>query len=58
MQLATTLLDVLGLLAIAAGVTFGLWVLVGPVALVAGGIVILTGSNLAVYLAKRAGGAS
>lgn len=40
----TDILDALGLLAIAAGVTGGAWAYIGPVALVLGGLVIIAGS--------------
>jgi len=46
-EFTTTLLDALGLLLLAAGVTFGAWVYVGPAALALGGVVVLLGSWLA-----------
>ena len=52
-ELVTTLLDTLGFLLIATGVTFGLWLFVGPWALVAGGVVVLGESWLADALSAR-----
>jgi hypothetical protein len=46
-EFVTTLLDTTGLLLVAAGVTGGAWLYVGPWALVCGGAVVLTGSWLA-----------
>lgn len=43
----TTLLDTLGLLTFAAGVTGGAWPYLGPASLCAGGLVVLGGSWLA-----------
>jgi len=43
----TTILDILGLLLIAAGLTYGLWLQIGPWALIAGGVAVLAGSWLA-----------
>lgn len=43
----TTLLDVLGLLLVAAGASAALWTLVGPAALALAGAVVLLGSALA-----------
>ena len=43
----TTILDVLGLLLVAAGASAALWVLVGPAALALAGVVVLLGSALA-----------
>lgn len=43
----TTLLDVIGLLLVAAGASAALWTLVGPAALAAGGAVVLCGSAIA-----------
>lgn len=43
----TTLLDVIGLLLVAAGASAALWALVGPVALIVGGLIVLAGSALA-----------
>ena len=51
----TTLLDVLGLLLVAAGASAALWTLVGPAALVLAGAVVLLGSALSQRTAKRAG---
>ncbi|WP_204014013.1 hypothetical protein [Sphaerimonospora thailandensis] len=50
----TTLLDVLGLLLVAAGVAGGLWPAVGWWALAAGGVVVLGGSALAARMAGAA----
>lgn len=50
----TTLLDVLGLLLIAAGAAAALWVLIGPAALALAGVVVILGSALAQRAAKRA----
>jgi hypothetical protein len=46
----TTLLDAIGLLLVAAGVTLGLWALIDGWALVAGGVVVLAGSQIAEYM--------
>lgn len=43
----TTLLDALGLLTVAAGVSGGAWPVLGAWALCAGGVVVLAGSWLA-----------
>lgn len=43
-ELVTTLLDILGLLLVAAGATGGAWRLIGPAALAIGGVVVLAGS--------------
>ena len=43
-EVVTTALDTLGLLLLAAGATGGLWRLIGPTALTAGGVVVLGGS--------------
>jgi len=43
----TDILDVVGLLAFAAGVTGGLWAFVGPWALCVGALVVLAGSAFA-----------
>jgi hypothetical protein len=40
----TDILDAVGLLAVAAGVTGGAWLLIGPWALCLGGIVVLAAS--------------
>jgi hypothetical protein len=53
MQLVTTLLDVVGVLAVAAGVTAALWSLAGPAAITGGGLVVLGASQLAAGLAAR-----
>jgi hypothetical protein len=52
-DLVTTLLDTAGLGLLAAGVTGGLWVLVGAWALCAGGAVLLAGSQLADRFGSR-----
>jgi len=52
-EFVTTLLDTLGLLAVAAGITGGAWAWVGPWALSVGGVVVLSGSWLAAWLAAR-----
>jgi len=49
----TTALDVAGLLAVAAGVTWGLWAVIGAYALAVGGTVVLAGSRYATWLASR-----
>jgi hypothetical protein len=46
-EFVTTLLDALGLLLVAAGITGGAWLLIGPWALSLGGAVVLAGSWLA-----------
>lgn len=46
-ELVTTLLDTVGLLLIAAGITAGLWTLVGGWGLCPAGAVIIAGSWLA-----------
>lgn len=51
----TTLLDVIGLLLVAAGASAALWALVGPVALVAAGVIVLGGSALASHTTKPKG---
>ncbi len=43
----TTILDLLGLLLIAAGLTYGMWLQIGPWALILGGVAVLIGSWLA-----------
>jgi hypothetical protein len=45
-DLATTFLDALGLLLVAAGITGGAWPFVGAWALSFGGVVVLVGSYL------------
>lgn len=52
-DLMTTLLDVLGLLLVAAGVGFAASYAVGPAGLAASGAVILGGSWLASWLPAR-----
>jgi len=53
-DIATTLLDVLGLLLIAAGATSAVALLIGwGPALAAGGVVVLAGSLLSTWLANR-----
>lgn len=47
----TTLLDLLGLLLIAAGVAAGAWLVIGPAALAVAGAVVLAGSWLTDRLA-------
>jgi hypothetical protein len=49
----TLLLDVLGLLLVAAGVSAALWVVVGPAALAAAGLIVLGGSALADAMGHR-----
>jgi len=49
----TTALDVAGLVAVAAGLSWGLWAVIGAYALAVGGTVILAGSRLAAWLAVR-----
>lgn len=44
---ASVLLDLVGILVIAAGITGGLWPVLGPWALVVGGCILLLGSWLA-----------
>lgn len=53
MQIATTLLDVLAVLVIAAGMTLALWSVIGPAALIVGGVIVLAASQLAAWLAGR-----
>ncbi len=48
----TTLLDILGLLLVAAGVIGGLWLPIGPWALIPGGAVVLAGSWFATHQAN------
>lgn len=50
----TTLLDVLGLLLVAAGASAALWTLVGPAALALAGVVVLLGSALSQRTHKAA----
>lgn len=45
-MVVTTILDVLGLLLVAAGASAALWILVGPAALSAAGAIVLLGSAL------------
>jgi hypothetical protein len=52
-ELVTTLLDVLGLLLVAAGVAAACWPLIGPAALAPAGVVVLGGSWLAAWLSSR-----
>lgn len=49
----TTLLDVLGLLLVAAGASAALWPLVGAASLIVAGLVVTGGSALAAHLAGR-----
>jgi len=51
-QVATDLLDALGLLLLAAGATAAAWQRLGPAALAVGGVVVLGGSWLADRLAR------
>ena len=51
-ELVTTLLDVLGLLLLAAGMGAAAWLAIGPSALIVSGVVILVGS----WLGARLGG--
>lgn len=53
MQLVTTLLDVVGVLAIAAGVTAALLPIIGPISLAIGGLIVIGASELAAWLAGR-----
>lgn len=46
----TTLLDAIGLLLVAAGVTFGLWEYIGGWAPAVGGAVVLAGSQISAYM--------
>lgn len=48
----TTILDVLGLLLVAAGASAALWTLVGPAALALAGAIVLLGSALAARAPK------
>lgn len=57
-ELVTTLLDVLGLLLLAAGAAAGLYPLIGWTALTASGLVVITGSALAAKPRRRTGGQS
>lgn len=52
-EFVTTLLDTVGLLLVAAGVSGGLWPLVGAWALIVGGLVLLAGSWLATWRGDR-----
>ena len=52
-MLITTLLDVVGLLLLAAGAAAAVFPVVGWVALAVAGVVLLLGSALAARLAKR-----
>lgn len=49
MPFVTTILDVIGLLLLAAGATAAAWLLVGPAALAVGGLVVLLGSAVAEF---------
>jgi len=53
-ELATTALDAVGLLLLAAGATAAAWDLLGPSSLAVGGAVVLAGSWLASALTARA----
>ncbi len=46
-ETVTTVLDVLGLLLIAAGLSWYLWQWIGPLAVIVGGVLLMTGSWLA-----------
>ena len=48
----TTILDVLGLLLVAAGASAALWTLVGPTALALAGVIVLLGSALSARTSK------
>jgi hypothetical protein len=52
-DLVTTLLDVVGLLLVAAGLGLGLEPVIGPVAVAVAGLVVLGGSHLATRLGQR-----
>lgn len=54
-EFMTTLLDAVGLLLVAAGVTGGAWALIGPWALSLGGALVLAGSWLAAREPVRSG---
>lgn len=56
-DLVTTILDMLGLLLLAAGAVGALWPLVGPASLAVGGVVVLVGSWLASRTVKPPPGA-
>jgi hypothetical protein len=49
----TTLLDVLGLLLVAAGAAAALWPLVGAAALILAGVIVTAGSALAAHVGGR-----
>lgn len=57
-ELVTTLLDLVGLLLLAAGACAALYPLIGWAALAAAGLVVLTGSVLAARPRRRTGGQS
>lgn len=52
-DLITSVLDLLGLLLLAAGAVAGLWPLIGGSALAVGGAVLLVGSQAAARLGDR-----
>ncbi len=52
-EVATDVLDVLGLLAVAAGVLLGLWPVVHGWALVPAGAVVIAGSALSAWRSRR-----
>ena len=53
LALMTDLLDALGLLLVAAGVTLGLWAFIGPWALIVGGVIVIAGSQYAAWPADH-----
>jgi hypothetical protein len=55
-ELVTSLLDVLGLLLLAAGAVFAAWPFVGGAALAGGGLLVLVGSWWAARPPRRRGG--
>ncbi len=56
LAVVTMLLDVLGLLLVAAGACAAAWYLIGPAALLAAGAVVLAGSAFAVRVAEQRAG--
>lgn len=49
-ELMTTLLDLLGLLCLAAGAGFALGYIIGPAGIVGAGVVLIAGSTLITWL--------
>lgn len=49
----TTILDVVGLLLLAAGIAAAAWMAIGPAALAVGGLVVLLGSAVAEFAGDR-----